>query len=182
MRVAMPIVSDFELLEMTATLDILRRASINVDTISLENTQVVYASNKVGVIVDKKIEDINLKDYDSIILTGGKGTIKYFEYKDLLSNIVEFNKDKKLVSAICQAPTILANLGILKEKLATVFPNFNKELIENNVIIDKVGVVKDSNIITATSVNYSIEFGLEIVEYLLGIEKRKEIEKQIIRY
>lgn len=181
MKVAMPLVSDFELLEMTATLDILRRANIEVDTISLENINIVYASNKFGVVVDKKIEEVNLKDYDSLVLTGGKGTHRYSKYKFLIDALIEFNQNEKLISAICQAPTILANIGILNNKNATVFPEFKNILISNNVKIVNKDVVTDKNIITATSVNYSLDFALEIVEYLLGKEMRENIEKQIIR-
>lgn len=179
MKIAMPLVCDFELLEMTASLDILRRADILVDTISLESGKTVKASNNCHIVADKNICEVNLEDYDAIVLTGGKGTDAYKKHNFLKTAIINLNDKKKLIAAICQAPKILANLGILKK--ATIFPSYEFELVKNNVVVDKYGVVVSDNIITATSVNYSIEFALEIVAYLLGNEKKNEIEKQIVR-
>lgn len=180
-KVAIPLLNDFELVEMAGPLDILRRAKISVDTISLDNKNTVISSNKVEIVVDKKIEDINLIDYDMILLVGGKGTSNYYNYSNLLEILKNFNDNNKYIASICAGPSVLANLGILKGKEATVFPACNKELLENNIKIKEYGVIKSKNILTATSVNYSIDLGLEIVEVLLGDKKRKDIEKEIVR-
>ena len=83
----------------------------------------------------------------------------------------------KLVAAICAAPSILGILGILKNKRYTCYPGFSSS--EFGGIYTGGTIEIDGNIITARSMYYSVDFGLAIVQYLLGKAKRDEIESQV---
>ena len=80
------------------------------------------------------------------------------------------------MSAICAAPFLIGRLGYLKDKDYTVHPGFEDQIIGGNYLRNQ-GVVKSDNIITAKSMYYSIEFGLQIYEYFFGKDARNSLEK-----
>ena len=85
---------------------------------------------------------------------------------------------EKNVAAICAAPMILGENGLLKGKKATCYPGFEKHLIEAN--IQNINVVRDGNIITSKGMGVADDFALELVELLKGKEKASQIKKTII--
>ena len=118
-KVALTLVSDFEIVEAMAPLDMLRRAGIYVDVISVENKDYVKSAINVEIKVDKKLKDVDLSNYDLVILPGGPGTKNYYDHKEeLLDKVKENYNNKKMVSAICAGPSVLANLGILEGRKA----------------------------------------------------------------
>jgi 4-methyl-5(b-hydroxyethyl)-thiazole monophosphate biosynthesis len=92
--------------------------------------------------------------------------------------IAEFAASGKLVSAICAAPSVLGEAGLLQGKKATSYPGFEEKLLGAEVSFDPV--VVDGNIITSRGMGTAIPFALEIVSYLLGEDKAEEIRKGII--
>ena len=84
----------------------------------------------------------------------------------------------KLVSAICAAPSVLGEAGLLKGKQATSYPGFEEKLIGAEVLKD--AVVVDGNIITSRGMGTAIPFALAIVEYLVDEETAEELGKAII--
>ena len=83
----------------------------------------------------------------------------------------------KLIASICAAPSILGELGLLKEKKYTCYPGWESESFKGTYTGKEMEI--DGNTITARSMYYSTDFGLTIIEYLLGKEKRIEIENQV---
>lgn len=178
MKVALALVENFEIVEAMTPLDILKRGNIEVDIFSVFNEEYVKSSSNVLVKVDKKFDEVNFYDYNMIILPGGQGTSKYNENKKFLEEIIKFKQKNKKISAICAAPSILANIGVLKK--GTCFPSVVDVLIDNKVEYIDEAVVIDENIITARSVANSLEFSLCLVEVLKGKEMRVKVEKEII--
>ncbi|WP_067139267.1 DJ-1 family glyoxalase III [Oceanivirga salmonicida] len=181
MKVVMTLVKDFELLEAVGSIDMLRRADIDLDIVSVFNEDIVMSYHNVGLTVDKKMKDIDLNSYDMLILPGGAGTVNYFNSKELMQVVKEYNKENKYLAAICAAPSVLAKNGVLNGKNVTAFPSVISDLEKANANVINKGVVVDGKIITGQSAAYSIDFGLTLVETILGKEKRIEIEKSIIR-
>lgn len=168
----------FEDVEAIAVIDILKRADIEVDKVCFNDSKNVTTSSNLNLILSKSLKEINYKEYDFLVLPGGKATFNYLDKSFEVARIVEYFCEHKLLTcAICAAPMIIGKLGYLKDKEYTVFPGCGEKIIHGKLSLNPV--VKDKNIITARSMYYANDFALEIVETIKGIEKRIEIEKQI---
>lgn len=178
-KVLIFLVDGFEEIEAMAPIDLLRRAGIIVDTVSINEDNQVTSSRKIRVLTDKTIDEINFENYEMIVLPGGPGTENYMKSEKLLEKLKEFSINRKL-GAICAAPTILSALGILNGKQAICFPACEPDLIKDGAIIVNQDVVKDNNIITSRGAGTAIDFSLALIEVLLGKNKSHEIRKEIL--
>jgi len=114
---------------------------------------------------DKNFYEVNPKDFDAIVFVGGSGSSVYFDNNQALTLAKEFNKSGKVVSAICIAPSILANAGILDGKKATAFPSERDNINAVGTYTGKA-VEVDGKIITASGPQAAKDFGKKIVEAL----------------
>lgn len=114
---------------------------------------------------DKSFYDVNAKDFDAIIFVGGSGTSVYFNNQQALNLAKEFNKSGKIVAAICIAPSILANAGILDDKKATSFPSERDNINAVGTYTGKI-IETDGKIITGSGPEAAKEFGKKIAEAL----------------
>ena len=178
-KVLVFLVNGFEEIEAMAPIDLLRRAGIIVDTVSINEDNQVTSSRKIRVLTDKTIDEINFENYEMIVLPGGPGTENYMKSEKLLEKLKEFSINRKL-GAICAAPTILSALGILNGKQAICFPACEPDLIKDGAIIVNQDVVKDNNIITSRGAGTAVDFSLALIEELLGKDKSQEIKEQIL--
>ena len=178
-KVLIFLVDGFEEIEAMAPIDLLRRAGIIVDTVSINEDNQVTSSRKIRVLTDKTIDEINFENYEMIVLPGGPGTENYMKSEKLQEKLKEFSINRKL-GAICAAPTILSALGILNGKQAICFPACEPDLIKDGAIIVNQNVVKDNNIITSRGAGTAIDFSLALIEELLGKNKSHEIRKEIL--
>ena len=180
-KVALFVDNGGEELELIAPLDIMRRANLEVDLISANNAEYITGAHNIKIIADKKISDIrDILEYDAIVIPGGMPGSTLLRDN---SKIIEFFKTmysaKKLVAAICAAPIVLSAAGILKDKEATSYPGFDKELTCKSYN-SKKAVVVDKNVITAQGPAVAILFGYEIVNYLLKDETANNIKEQML--
>ena len=174
-KVSIFLTDDFETVEALAVVDILRRAGITVDIISISESLDVVSAQKIAVKAEYLLKGYDFTETDMIFLPGGPGIKNYEKDKDFLSIVEEFFNKNKLIAAICAAPSILGHLGILEGKKATCFPGYEKDLYGAEVVVEKV--VTDGNITTAIGMGASIEMGLEIVRILVGEEMKNKIAK-----
>ncbi|HWR24864.1 MAG TPA: DJ-1/PfpI family protein [Methanosarcina sp.] len=132
---------------------------------------IVLASTKEGIINGSRggnaeseitIDKINTEEYDVVVFIGGGGSKLLFNNQDAIRIAQEMNKQQKIVSAICFAPVILANAGILKDKKATVAGTEAKTIEEQGAKYMGPGVQLDGNIITANAPKASRLFGQKI--------------------
>lgn len=125
------------------------------------------SKSSFGKIVkpDKTFYDVNVKDFDAIVFVGGSGTSVYFNNQQALKLAKEFNKSGKVVAAICIAPSILANAGILDGKKATSFPSERDNINAVGTYTGKP-IEVDGKIITANGPMAAKDFGKKIAEAL----------------
>jgi len=116
--------------------------------------------------IDIDVSRINSIDYDAYIFIGGSGSIIYFNDKLVHRLINDIHQKNKLIGAICIAPTILANAGILQGKKATSSSSEEKTLTEKGASFTGENVTIDGNIITADGPLSARVFGEKIVELL----------------
>ena len=182
-KVAVFIADGSEEVEAITPVDLLRRAKVEVDVISIMSSLDIVASRNVKITADKLIDDINFDDYDFLVLPGGvKGTNNLNACDELKKQLVRFNDEGKGIAAICAAPTVFAGLGLLNGKRSTCNPGFWDELRANGAdLVEESKVVVCGNIITSQAMGTSVDFGLALVGYLCG-EEAKEALKANIRF
>ena len=135
--------------------------------ITVVNSTGQPSKSMFGKIVkpDKTIYDVSSEDFDAIVFVGGSGTSVYFNNQQALGLAKEFSSSGKIVAAICIAPSILANAGILNGKKATAFPSEKDNI---NAVGNYTGkpVEQDGKIITGNGPIAAKEFGKKIAEAL----------------
>lgn len=116
---------------------------------------------------DISLDELDPKNYDALIIVGGIGVKSYFNDKKIHKIIKSFHQDKKPIGAICSAPVVLANSGILKNIQITSFKQDKDKITDKKVKwIDK-SVVLDQNIVTAQGPRQAMSFGQKVASLLL---------------
>lgn len=177
MKVTTFLTDRFETVEALAVVDILRRAGIDVETVSITGNRTVISAQKVPVEADKLFDEADFEDSDMLFLPGGPGHTSYFEHEPMLEVLKEHFSKNKRIAAICAAPSIFGRLGMLKGRKAIAFPGFEKDLEGADIQYAPVRVVTDGNITTSRGMGTSIDLGLEIVKLLVGEEKAEELRR-----
>lgn len=166
----------FEETEAIATLDFIKRADIEIKTVS--DKEMVTGTHGIKVGVDILFSEVETDKLSGVILPGGQpGSDNLFKCEKTKELLDFAFKNNKLLGAICAAPYILGERGYLQGKSATCFPGFSRHLKGANVTNEKV--VSDGNIITAKGMGASFLFGYEIVKYFKGEEASKKIMEAI---
>lgn len=115
---------------------------------------------------DITLENIAPDDFDAVVFVGGVGAEEYFNSPDAHQIAQEFNKHGKIIAAICIAPTILANAGLLKNRQATCFDSVNEKLVASGANILNQDVVADDKIVTACGPQAAKKFAQTIIAKL----------------
>ena len=167
----------FEETEALAPLDILRRAGIETKTVGVTG-EFVSGSHNITVKADILPESVNHEEIDAVILPGGLPGTTNLEKNSYVQAAVDYAYDnKKLICAICAAPSILGHKGILDGKEATCYPGFEDSFEGGRYL--KQPVVKSDNFITAQAMGAAYDFGFEIVSALKDKETAEKIKEQI---
>jgi protease I len=123
------------------------------------------ATGKLGrqIEPDLALDQVEAKDFDAIIFVGGSGAQEYFDDHQALGLAKDFYKAKKIVAAICIAPSILANAGILIGKTVTAYPSQEENLKNKGAEYTGMQVEVDGNIVTAKDPSAAEEFGQKLL-------------------
>lgn len=169
----------FEEIEALTVVDVLRRAGVEVITVSIKADKAVTGRSNITVLADCTFEEMDFEKTELLVLPGGMpGTTNLQEYAPLTALLQRFYEEKKLLSAICAAPMILGGLGFLKGRKATIYPGMEENLIGAQPLTDRV--VVDEFITTSRGMGTAIPFALSLTAQLLGEEKAEEIKKSIV--
>ena len=164
-RIAVYLADGFEEIEAVSIIDVLRRAEFKVTTISITGNKEVNGSHSIKIIADEMFKDVDHNKIDMIVLPGGMpGANNLNNHEKLKEQILQFNKSGKPLGAICAAPLVFGQLGILKNKNATCYPGFEDQLLEANVTGNDIETA--GHIITGKGAGVAINFALKIVERL----------------
>ena len=159
--------------EALLTYDLLFRAKIDVKLIGLEKE--ITSSHSVTFKVDELIEDVNIDEYDCLVLPGGMPGMKNLEESLLVQKAIDqFVSEEKLIAAVCSAPAILIHKGLLKDNEFTCFPGYEcgYKKVETKAYQHK-------NIITGCGLGGTIEFSKLIIDNLVSEEVSNEILNRI---
>lgn len=157
----------YEEIEALTVVDLLRRASVEAEMVSVTGERMVTSSHGVTVEMDKLFAEVDFETADMLVLPGGMpGTRNLEAFSPLMEQLDAFDKQEKYIAAICAAPSILGHRGMLKGKKACAFPEFESHLEGAEVTGNPA--VKSGHIITGRGMGCAIDFGLAIVETLQG--------------
>ncbi len=169
----------FEEVEALTVVDLLRRAKIGCDMVSVGNAEEVTGSHNITVRADKKLAETDLCEYDGVILPGGlPGTTNLAADEHVLDLLRSFHAAGKLTAAICAAPTVLAKAELLVGRNAVCYPGLEEQLTGAKVCYEPVAV--DGTVITGRGMGTAISFGLAIVEYFDTKERADALASSIV--
>ena len=166
----------FEEIEAFTTIDILRRAGLNVKIVSVTPDEIVVGAHDVSVFCDINFVNCDFFDAELLFLPGGMpGAATLDKHEGLRKLILDFAGKGKPVAAICAAPMVLGKLGLLKGKKACNFKTRTDISACPCAECANEHVVRDGNIITGMGPGATMEFALTIVDLLVGKEKVEEL-------
>jgi len=167
-----------EEVECLSVVDILKRAQFNVTLISINPDKEVHTSHGINIMADTTINDIDINDADILFLPGGGPGTQHFKDSKKLTDMILYHASKnKPIAAICAAPSVLGQLGLLKGLKATCYPGFEDQLIGASYSHD--GVITDGTITTSRGLGYALDLGLRLVELYKSPDLAKELKAAI---
>ncbi len=179
--VLVPLAEGCEELEAVTVIDLLRRADIKVVTASL-GTVSVTASRGVHLVADTELEQVVYNAFDMVVLPGGLPGATNLDSDPRIHAIVKrLYQSDKAVAAICAAPLVLANAGVLDGKKATCYPGAVDRPAYPNITFTDDPVVVDGRVITSRGPGTAMDFALTIIEYLTDRHTRTAVEKALLR-
>ena len=168
----------FEETEAVAPLDLLRRAGVEVMTVSI-NGKTVLGSHGIGITSDIELAEMDLTGLEMLILPGGLGGVASIRASQGAMDALRFAwENGKFVAAICAGPTVLADLGITDGKNCTCYPGCEGGMGQANMV--HCAAIRDGNVITGTSAGCAIPFGLALIAALKGQEAADAVKEQIV--
>ena len=176
-KILIPMAPGCEELEAVTMINLFRRAGFAVKTATLANdTAPVVCARETAIVPDTTLDQAMAEDFDLLALPGGQpGTNNLMADDRLLSLIKSMNDNGKYIAAICAAPMVLGKAGILDGRNATSYPGCLDD-IGLDICLKDDAVVIDEKIITSRGPGTAMDFTLQIIEILAGVEVRKGVE------
>lgn len=170
------LMNGFEEIEAIAPIDLLRRAGARVITASIAPEQTVTGRNNIPVLADTTVAIAAQQSYDMVFLPGGPG-VKHLRSDPRIVPLVRAHiAGGKPVAAICAAPLVLLDAGLLEGKRYTAYPSTANEL---PAILHDQRVVEDGPILTSRGAGTALDLGYAMIARLFGPEKSAEIRRSI---
>ena len=167
-----------EEVECLAVVDLLRRSKIDTVLVAAKEDREVVTSHGIRIQADAAVGEVDFSDADVIFLPGGMpGTNTLKAHEGLKNAICKANKQGRRIAAICAAPSILGEMGLLKGRTATCYPGFEDKL--EGVSYTRQGVITDGNITTARGLGYALDLGIELIRLLMGPQHAQMVKESI---
>ena len=177
-RTAVLLDEGFEEIEALSPVDLLRRAGVQVDLIGASNQTEVTGRSGITVKGTIPMKDYSFDDIDCLVLPGGGHYVKLEANPNVKEEILKaFSNPDVVLGAICASPTILGRMGLLKGKNYTCFLSMNEDF--GGTLHPDVYAITDRQLVTAKSAAAGVDFGMAVIEALLGANKAQEIKESI---
>lgn len=178
-RIALLFSNGTEECEALIVADVLRRAGMELNIISISGDKTLTSSHDIRVVADELIEEHDFTKDDALVIPGGLPGTNYIEAHELVQKAIRYMADSdKYVCAICAAPKILGHGGYLTGRNACIYPGLEAELTGAKVNFDEVNV--DGKFITGRGLGTAIPFALKILEQFQGKEAADAMAAKIV--
>ncbi len=170
----------FEEIEALTAVDLLRREKIDVRLVGV-GAETVTGAHGIKVVTDVKEEDVSalLPDVEMVVLPGGMPGTLNLGASETVKNAVSATAEKGgFVCAICAAPSVLGDMGLLDGRMATCFPGYEDRL--KGAQTYDCDVIRDGEFITGRAMGSATEFALELVGALKGDDEAERLREAII--
>ena len=179
MKVLLLLAQGCEEIEAVTLIDILRRGGITVVSAGL-NAQPVLASRGVQLLADTTLELAQHLHFDMIVLPGGQpGTDNLKADPRVGALLQHMAAQDKYLAAICAAPAVLAETGLLNGRRATCYPGCLDAYPE--IQVQTAAIVEDGKLFTSRGPGTAMDFALLLLERLAGLKVRLEVEAGLVR-
>jgi len=169
----------FEEVEALTVIDLLRRAGIDVESVSITGEKKVKGAHNISVEADILYEDADYEKCEMIVLPGGLPGADYLgEHEGLVKHIRCFAENDKYLAAICAAPQVFGAQGVLEGKKATIYPSM-ESCLKGAEPQDEI-VVVDGKIITSMGPATAMPFALQLIETLKGKASSEKVRMAIL--
>lgn len=169
----------FEEIEGLTVVDLLRRAGMEVTTVSVTGQRTIHGAHGIDVQADKLFEEMKYEEQDMLVLPGGMpGTIHLGEHEVLGEVLRQFYRKEKYIAAICAAPSVLGRMGMLEGRKAACYPGMEDALTGAEVVREPVAV--SDFIITSRGLGTAIAFALTLIAKLSDQETAARIKESIV--
>ena len=177
-KVIVPLAPGFEEIEMITVVNILRRSGARV-TIAGTVEGLIEGARGLKVLADDSINNIEIEYFDLIVLPGGQPGTDNLKKDPRVIRLIKYMESKRrLIGAICAAPIILEECGLLKKNKITSHPSVKESLFTDFYVEDRV--VFDNNIITSRSPGAAMEFAFKLVEILFGKDRVEVVNNGVL--
>ena len=164
----------FEEAEAIVTVDVLRRGGVDVRTVSLAGCKKVVGSHAIATEADITFDEAADEAADALVLPGGPGAARYYEDTNFMEYIKISGQNENIVlAAICAAPGVLGEFGLLDGRRATCYPGYESKL--TGAVVTGAPFETDGNIITGKSAGCVFEFAFAILAKLAGDEAAENV-------
>lgn len=169
----------FEETEFVTPFDYWQRGGINVTLASISDSLDVVGAHNLAIKANALLKDVNLANFDAVCLPGGGPGVKNLRASAAVADILrKFDDAGKRIFAICAAPLVLSQAGLLKNRKCTCFPGCESELDCKQFLTDRV--VVDGNVITSRGAGTAEEFAFECLAHMTERETAEKIRKQVV--
>jgi len=169
----------FEEVEALTAIDLLRRAGIEVKSVSITGNKRVMGTHDIPVEADILYEEANYEECEMIVLPGGLPGADYLgEHEGLVNHIRCFAENDKYLAAICAAPQVFGAQGVVEGKKATIYPGM-ESCLKGALPQDEI-VVQDGKIITSMGPATAMPFALKLIEVLKGKEASESVANGLL--
>lgn len=177
-RVLVPIAPGVEEIEAVTVIDVLRRAGVEVTVAGLVDG-VIEASRGVKLVADVALDEVADVTFDAVVLPGGLGGTQRLRADPRIRMILQRSRRAgSLIGAICAAPTVLWDAGLLAGKHATGHPSVLDVLAGAHTSEERV--VVDDGIVTSRGAGTSMDFALALARLLVGEAKERELRAAMV--
>jgi 4-methyl-5(b-hydroxyethyl)-thiazole monophosphate biosynthesis len=166
----------FEGLEATGPIDILRRAGLEVTVASTSDSLLVTGRDQITIEADARLDDIDAESFDAIVVPGGPGIMELRGNARITSLLQAYGRASKPVAAICAAPLLLKDAGLLEGRRAAAHFTCREEIPD---LEEKAPFVEDGLIFTSRGAGDCVAFGLGLAARFAGRDKAIDVAESI---